>query len=232
MAIISRLTSLLLLLLLPFPSIASHFSVSYFPILPDSIDIVKLEIDLFRKYGIVLPKHDTCRYNTATPDYVKLSLPSDIELKDKSTKLDHVAKKVTVDYDVLKSGKPIVSFHATDWTGATMIYSKVSWTGNWALAYPDHIIINSRDIDTLYGYTRSYELRIKRKGPAYFFEKEGKSFLHVDSTDVVIDCTDVLHYKCCGYGMFNPAFADCWVSFYARRGGWWCYCTVKQDNEP
>jgi hypothetical protein len=92
------------------------------------------------------------------------------------------------------------------------------------------VILNGLDLNSHNGYSKSYCFNFFKDKPVFFYEKSGKSYLQIDSTNISFGFQKIMHYYCCEAGIFNPKFNDCRISFFAQKNGYWYYVLIEDKN--
>jgi hypothetical protein len=108
------------------------------------------------------------------------------------------------------------------------------WTygEHWALETVDQVVIDSADVNSLYGFVKSYEFHLLNGKPLYFFEVGGKVGVSFDGNTAFLPFSSVPHYACCSAAEYNPVQVGDVLLLFGQQGDAWFYVEVAAQPAP
>jgi hypothetical protein len=108
-----------------------------------------------------------------------------------------------------------------------------SWQGGWALEVNGTLIVNGANWNQKeIGAEEIFGFEMIDDKPFFFFRRDGKVSIWYDGQTLPVTYDDVIHYRCCEPGAFNPRTSTSMVAFYALRDGVWYYIELGNYQKP
>lgn len=200
------------------------FKISEYKLLPDTIDLLKIGVDLHNVCKNNLPTLQSCENS----GWEKLRSPLSNDIEIDNVKTDTIDGFIQTKYfEITQNGKKLIDFSTKFVPTEEEIINQFSWGNNWVVEYADHIIVNGIDLNHKFGYSKSYGFSFYKGKPIYFYEKNGFLGINLDSIAILTNYKEALHYLCCEPSVFNPKINDCQICIYTKKDHFW-YLIVFQ----
>ena len=149
-------------------------------------------------------------------------------------------EKVTVKLTL--NGKTILNIPVGDNSPVEPIQGLWSYRNHWVLEvahcsnrdvkgtiYTDimgEIIQDGESFSKRNGYQETFGFQLMSGKVFYYFKKDNQFGISFDNHEVLLDYSEIPHYRCCEPSILNPESSKNMVSFFARRGSKWYYVEI------
>ena len=97
------------------------------------------------------------------------------------------------------------------------------WGDHWVLEVDGQAVVDGESLNRELGYEEIFGWQLLQGEPFHFFSKDGRIGVSYAGQVLPQQYDEVVHYKCCGYALYNPAGNDRMVWFHALKDGTWHY---------